>query len=47
MMKESAFNRLQDVMVGAGELKTENRVKFTDAVDNTYAQNVMKNYFTK
>ena len=47
IMKESAFNRLQDVMVGAGELKTENRVKFTDAVDNTYAQNVMKNYFTK
>ncbi|MBQ0017254.1 MAG: ABC transporter substrate-binding protein [Clostridiales bacterium] len=45
IMLESAFNRLQDVMVGAGELKTENRVSFEKVVDNSYAQNVLDKYF--
>ncbi len=42
VMSEDAFNRLQDVMENAGEL--EKRVKFSDVVNNKYAENVMKNY---
>lgn len=42
IMKETAFNRLQDIIIGAGELNT--RSKFTDIVDNTVATKVVK-YF--
>lgn len=35
MMEESAYNKLQDVMEGAGEL--DNRVAFSSLVDNSYA----------
>ncbi len=39
VMKESAFDYLQNVMINAGELKT--KVKFNDIVDNKYALEVI------
>ncbi len=42
-MLESDFERLQDVLVGAGTLNTADRVKFTDAVNNTFANKIMAN----
>lgn len=46
VMLESSFNRLQDVMQGAGELEEQNRVDFTNIVDNTFAQRVLNTYFS-
>lgn len=40
MMKEEAFNRLQEVMKEAGELKE--MAPYDKIVDNTYAENAMK-----
>lgn len=45
VMLESSFNRLQDVMQGAGELQQQNRVEFADIVDNSFAQRVLNTYF--
>jgi NitT/TauT family transport system substrate-binding protein len=42
VMNEQSFNRLQDVMQNAGELK--NRVNFADVVDNTYASEVIAEF---
>ena len=42
VMSESAFNRLQDIMENANSL--ENRVKYSDIVDNTIAQEVMAEF---
>ena len=39
-MKEEAFNKLQDVMIEAGELKE--KVPYSKIVNNTYAEKVMK-----
>lgn len=39
VMQESAFDRLQDIMINAGEL--DSRVNFGKVVDNTIAQRVM------
>ncbi len=39
VMKEEAFNRLQDIIIGAGVL--EDKVEFTDVVDTSYAQKVV------
>lgn len=39
-MKEEAFNRLQEVMKEAGELKE--MAPYDKIVDNTYAENAMK-----
>ena len=41
-MTETAFNRLQDIMISAGEL--EDKVEFDSVVDNTIANRVYK-YF--
>ena len=39
MMEESSYNRLQDIMEGAGELPS--RVPYSSLVDNTYAIKAM------
>ena len=39
-MKEEAFNKLQEVMIEAGEL--ENKVPYEKIVNNTYAEKVIK-----
>ncbi len=39
VMKEEAFNRLQDIMIQAGVL--EDKIEFTDVVDTSYAQTVV------
>jgi NitT/TauT family transport system substrate-binding protein len=41
-MKEDAFDRLQDIMINAGELEADKKVAFGKAVDNTWAEKVMK-----
>lgn len=46
VMKAEAFDRLQTVMINAGELEVQNKVNFTDAVDNSFAQSVIKKYFS-
>lgn len=46
VMKADAFDRLQTVMINAGELNVQNKVSFTDAVDNSFAQSVIKKYFS-
>lgn len=40
VMQESAFDRLQDIMINAGELDA--RLSFSSVVDNTIAQRVME-----
>jgi len=40
VLTEEAFNKLQDVMEEAGELKT--RAKYSDVVNNKYAENAIK-----
>ena len=45
VMLQTSFNRLQDVIVGAGELESTNRVDFSKVVDNSYAENVLQKYF--
>lgn len=42
VMEETAFERLQDMMQNAGELKESERVDFADTVDNSYAQRVIE-----
>ena len=42
VMQETAFNRLQEMLRFAGEL--EGSVQFDRVVNNTYAQNAIKNY---
>lgn len=44
-MTEDSFNRLQDIIENAGEL--ERRVQMNQLVDNTYAQKVYKEVYTK
>ncbi|MDR3318881.1 MAG: ABC transporter substrate-binding protein [Clostridiales bacterium] len=39
IMKRAAFDRLQDIMINAGEL--EQKVDFDEIVDNSYAQSVL------
>ncbi len=39
VMKEEAFNRLQDIIIQAGVL--EDKVEFTDVVDTSYAQKIV------
>lgn len=46
VMKAEAFDRLQTVMINAGELEVQNKVSFADAVDNSFAQSVIKKYFS-
>lgn len=46
VMKAEAFDRLQTVMINAGELEVQNKVNFTDAVDNSFAQSVITKYFS-
>lgn len=46
VMKADAFDRLQTVMINAGELEVENKVSFADAVDNSFAQSVITKYFS-
>lgn len=46
VMLDSAFTRLQDVMIAAGELNESNRVSFSDAVDNSFAERVLETYFS-
>ena len=46
-MKAEAFDRLQTVMIGAGELEQAKKVNFQDAVDNSFAETVIAKYFTK
>ena len=40
--KEESFNRLQEVMIEAGELKE--KVPYTEIVNNTYAEKAIKEY---
>ncbi|GHV03229.1 ABC transporter substrate-binding protein [Clostridia bacterium] len=42
VMKEAAFNRLQDIMINAGELAADKKVAFGKAVDNSWAEKVTK-----
>ncbi len=44
-MTEDSFNRLQDIIDNAGEL--ERRAQMNELVDNTYAQKVYKEIYTK
>ena len=44
-MKESAFNRLQDIIENAGEL--ERRVTLTELVDNSYANKIAREIYAK
>lgn len=46
-MKADAFERLQTVMINAGELQVNKKVNFADAVDNSYAESVISKYFSK
>ena len=45
MMTEDGFNRLQDIIEGAGEL--EKRVEMNKLVDNSYAQKIAKEVYNK
>ena len=42
VMKEEAFNRLQDIIIQAGVLN--DKVDFADVVDITYAQKVVNTF---
>lgn len=46
VMKETSFERLQNVMISAGELNEQNKVNFVDAVDNSFATKVLEKYFS-
>jgi NitT/TauT family transport system substrate-binding protein len=45
MMSEDGFNRLQDIIEGAGEL--EKRVNMNQLVDNSYADKIAKEVYNK
>lgn len=42
VMELADFERLQDVLVGAGELTKENRVEFAKVVDNSFAEKILQ-----